>query len=658
MPWRISSEVSRSNLPATTTSLIGREQDIILVCEYLLNIDIRLVTLIGPPGIGKTRLSIAAARAALPDFADNVFFVPLASLDNPDLLAATIAQTLGYVAVKNLSAHEQLVDGIGEKQMLLVLDNCEHLIEDVASLAREMLSSCSQLKILATSRESLRIAGEWLFSVPVLNVPDDPSTVDMQHAAEFPALTLFAERARAARSDFTLDINNIATVSVICAHLDGLPLAIELIAARIRLMSPQTLLEHLTGQFILSADGMRAGSARQKTLNNAIGWSYNLLSAEEQSLFRRLSVFSGGFTLKAAEAIFSRKVTKKSISGLITSLLDKSLLQRAFEDVSGEPRFSMLVTIQQFALNCLRPTGEEVEIRNWHWIYFFDLAEKADHEINGPRQIDWLERLHADRDNLRAALEWVIETGQTEAALKMARSLSWFWFKRSELNESRSWLGRVVALPDAPMYPESYADALSHLANHTWYQTRSKETRHLVETALAVARAHEDRHNTAQALMFLGLFLADEHNFITAQTTLKESKALFATLGDEWEESAHVILAQAYGPYLQQDWTTSLALHEQALAGFRKFGDIFFQTVCLRFVGSLQAKQGDITHGMTALREALILGRQLGSKYEIAAILWAMGEGDTMHRQFRPRGALVLGSEKNLCIDRCMAAGR
>jgi predicted ATPase/transcriptional regulator with XRE-family HTH domain len=625
IPWRISNRAAISNLPSTTTILIGRELEITLVCEYLLNPVIRLITLVGPPGIGKTRLSIAAARATMPDFPDGVFFIALAALDNPILLAPSIAQAMSYVEIQNLSSIEQLIRGIGDKQMLLVLDNCEHLIEDVASLAHELLSSCPGLKLLATSRESLRISGEWLYPVPALNFPKEDLSIDLASAAEFPALTLFTERARAVRSDFALDINNIATVSTICSHLDGLPLAIELIAARLRLMSPQSLLERLNDKFILSVDGMRTGSVRQKTLHNAIGWSYNLLSAEEQTVFARLAVFSGGFTLIAAEAILSRTATEKSVSDLISSLFDKSVLQRTL-DARGEPRFTMLTIIQQFALDCLRRAGEEAEIREWHRTYFLNLAEKADHEINGPYQIEWLGRLYADRDNLRSALEWMIELGQTEAALKMARNLFWFWFMRSDLNEGRRWLGRVVTLPDASLYPESYADALSHLANLTWYQVGPKEARPFVEQALAVARGREDTRNIAHALLILGLVLTTENNFTTARSTLEESRALFHALGDEWNERAHVVLILSMGPYLQKDWTTSLALYEEALAGFRKFGDIFFQTVALRFVGNLRVKQGDMAQGMAAFREALILAQQLESKSEIAAILWSLGD--------------------------------
>src|SRR6185503_12191144 len=293
------------------------------------NPKVRLVTLIGPPGIGKTRLSIETARAALSDFPDGVFFVALAPLEDPNLIASAVAQALGYVGARNISTTEQLKEGMGDKQMLLVLDNCEHLIENVASLAVELLSACPQLKIIATSRESLRIPGEWLYAVPAFDLPTERSSLDVESASNYPALTLFAERARAVRSDFSLNADNIETIAAICARLDGLPLVIELIAARMRLMTPQALLARLSRQFVLTADGMRAASERQKTLYNAIDWSYKLLPPKEQKLFVYLSVFSGGFTLEAVEAMFSRRMTEKSLPNLIALLLDKSLLKFA-----------------------------------------------------------------------------------------------------------------------------------------------------------------------------------------------------------------------------------------------------------------------------------------------------------------------------------------
>jgi len=623
-PWLASPKLPRFNLPSSITSLIGREQEIADIREYLSKNSIRLVTLVGPPGIGKTRLSIEVAREALSDFPDGIFFVPLAPLDDPSLIAVTIAQALGYVGARNISSTEQLKEGIGDKNMLILLDNCEHLIEEVAALASDLLSARPRLKILATSRESLRIPGEWLFPVPAFDIPKDSSRLDMETAANFPALRLFAERARAVRPDFVLNVENIQTVVAICAHLDGLPLVIELLAARMRLMSPEALLARLNDQFILSADGMRPASVRQKTLNHAIGWSYDLLSAEEQKLFAYLSVFSGGFTLQAAEAIFSDADEERSVSEHITSLLDKSLLQRA-TDAVGEPHFSMLVTIQEYARGRLRQRGEETEMRNRHLAYFLDLGEQAYKQLRRPNQVEWLDRLNATRDNLRAALEWAIETRQTEVALQMARKLHWFWFVHGDHSEGRHWLDRVLALPDAPLFPEAYAEALTQLAHHTWLQIGAKEARPLAEQALAVARVQGDKWNTARALAVLGLVLTNEKNFAAAQATLEESKALFRAVGDTWG-FAHTVMVLALGAYRQDEQATSLALHEQALDLFREVGDRYFQSVAYRFIGNLRVKQEDWTGGAEALREALILAQNLNSKFEIYAVTWSFAE--------------------------------
>lgn len=287
-PWNPSAKLPRANLPIMITALIGREREIAEVHNYLLSPDIHLVTLIGAPGIGKTRLSLEAARAVLSNFPEGVFFVPLASLDSPNLIAVTVAQAMGYIGAGHASTIEQLREGIGNKQLLIVLDNCEHLIEDVASLTSSLLSGCPRLKILATSRESLRIPGEWQYPVPALDVPAEDSSVDMDAVLNFPALTLFAERARAVRPNFAIDADNVKAISTICKQLDGLPLAIELVAARIRLITPQALSERLQDEFLLSADGMRGVPPRQKSLNNAIDWSYELLSTGEQKLFSYL----------------------------------------------------------------------------------------------------------------------------------------------------------------------------------------------------------------------------------------------------------------------------------------------------------------------------------------------------------------------------------
>lgn len=620
MPWRAKPRQPRSNLPGTVTSLIGREKELADIREYILREDIRLITLIGPPGIGKTRLSIESARGALADFPDGVFFVPLAPLEEPSLIAQSIAQSLGYVGATNLPAEKQLNEGIRDQQMLLVLDNCEHLIESVAVLASGLLSACSRLTILATSREALRIPGEWLYPLPTFNVPAEEVTLDIKSATNFPALTLFAERARAVRPDFVLDAENVKTVSAICARLDGLPLAIELIAARIRSMTPQTLLEKLDEQFILSADGMRAVPVRQKTLGNAIAWSYNLLPKEEQRLFACLSVFSGCFTQNMAEAMLADSFPEKLLPYLLISLSDQSLLQSSPAETS-EMRYTMLATIREFARDRLRTTGEEARIRNDHLKYFLELTKGANQELRGPNHLVWLRRLGAVIDNLRTALEWGIESGQAESALRLVRNLDWFWFVRSDHTEARQWHQRVLDMLDTHLYPEARAEALYQLAHHTWLQVGADAARPLAEESLSIARIRADRHNTARALSILGLILADEKNFAEAQAVLEESKALYEEVHDEWGV-AHTYTCLGEIPHLQEDRVSALALRESALKLFRKLGDGYFESGILSYVGGTQVRLGNLAEGVKALRESLLLTQQLGGKLRIAITLW------------------------------------
>jgi predicted ATPase/DNA-binding XRE family transcriptional regulator len=632
-PWQASAATAHSNLPATVTSLIGRQQEFAEVREYLSKDDLRLVTLIGPPGIGKTRLSLEVARASLPDFPDGVFFITLAPLDDPSLIALTVAQSLNFVETNRQSATRQLSNGIRDKQMLLVLDNCEHLIEDVASLVSSLLSACPRLKVLTTSRESLRVPGEWLCTVPAFDLPAEHASVDIERVSQYSALVLFAERARAVRADFSLTSENIETVTAICARLDGLPLVIELMAARMRLMSPQVLLDRLTGQFLLTADGMRAASERQKTLQQAIDWSYQLLQPEEQKLFAWLSVFAGSFSLEAVENMLSQKSMSKPVPDLVASLLDKSLLKLAPDfEVGREARYTMLVTLREYARHRLQEMGEEREIRNRHLMYYLSLAEKASHELRGPHQAEWFRQLASVRNDLRSALEWAIETQQTEMALQIGSYLSWFWFRRSDFGEGRQWLGKVVNLPEASQYPQWYSEVLTQLARSTWLHVGAVRARPFVEQALSVAHQHDDQWNVASASIILGLVLIDEGDFTGAQSMMAKNKTFFRKVHDEWGY-ANAVLCHAYSAFRQGDLTMSLALHEEALAAFRQLGDKYFQNTALRFIGIIEVRQDNLKRGGEALREALLIAHQLDGKYEIAAAIMQMGhvalaEGD------------------------------
>lgn len=582
----------RSNLPAQLTSFIGREVDVAAVRDYLLAPDKRLVTVIGPPGIGKTRLSLQVATEVLHDFADGVFFVPLAAITDPDFVAQAITQSLGLAEADQRSLQERLTDGIGTRQMLLVLDNFEQII-DAAPLTAELLRACRNLKIMVTSRESLRVPGEWLYPVPALIVPAETQvkTLSEQAADQFSALRLFAERARAARPGFALTTDNLAVVSSICRQLDGLPLAIELIASRIRLMSPQALLTNLTGDFKLHADGMRGVPARQKTLHNAIAWSYDRLSQDEQALLARLAVFAGGFVLDAAQIVTQ---TPNVINGVM-SLSDKSLLSKTITN-RGETRFNQLEMIHDFARDRLRARNEETALRDRHLAYFLNLAERADKAMRGPDQIVWGARIEAEYDNLRAALEWSVATGQTETALRLLGALGWPWEVSGHYREARRWLDRIRALPAVSDYPECYAHALNHIARYCLMQDTAAEARMLLEESrtLALQLGAAGEPILAATLNWLGLtILFDDHDAHTA-------KALFERcleLHQKCDDPIGATLSTFHLGIVEMDlsdYGAARAHFADSLARFKQFGDLFFISRVSIYLGYVALHQDDL----------------------------------------------------------------
>lgn len=591
-PWRATS-LPRTNLPAEITALIGRDEELARVHGYLKDGRIRLVTLVGPPGIGKTRLGIAAARAALDDFRDGVFFVALAHIDDPALVAPAAAGALGYADQKCQSALAMLEGGIADKRMLLVLDNCEHLIEVASEFASALLVHCPRLKILATSREALRVPGEWQYPVPALGVPPDGRPIDPAAAAQFPALTLFAERARAVRPGFALDAGNIAAVATACAQADGLPLAIELIASRIRLMSPQTLLERMTQEVVLSADGVRGVAPRHKSLANAIGWSYNCLAPEEQMMFGCLAVFAGSFTLEAAECVYPPAPASRPVADLLASLLDKSLLQHV-SGARGEGRFAMLVTIRQFALTCLRRSGDEAAMRDRHLRYFLDLAESGDREMRGPRQAEWIERIENEHDELHAALEWSVASRKTELALRLLCALGWPWEVRGHYREALGWLDRIRSLPDAEDYPPVYARLLNHMGRYWWTQGRIPEAHSLLEKSAALAQSlgAAGELSLAETLNWLGLSLIDvEGETHHAKGVLERG----LELNRKWRDERGLALSTFHLGIVERELghhDLARSLLEGSLSLFRQCGDLFFIARVSINLGYLFLKQG------------------------------------------------------------------
>jgi len=425
------------------TALIGREAELAVVRRQLREADRRLVTLTGPAGVGKTRLALAVAETLLDDFRDGVHFVSLAPLTDPDLVFAAIAQVVGVPEARGRSRTQGVIANLRGKQVLLVLDNFEHLLTTAPGLA-ELLAGCPEVKLLATSRASLRLRWEHEQPVLPLALPEEGRMADLEAVSRSAAVALFVQRAEAVRPEFALAPADAPTVAAICRRLDGLPLAIELAAARIRVLSPQELLARLEHSLAVLTGGARDLPTRQQTLQQAIAWSYDLLTTGEQALFRWLGIFSGGCTLEAVECVCQAAggSTADAFEGL-ASLLDMNLVQRV-ETRPGEARFTMLQTIREFALERLAAARETKTVRRWHMEYFLGIAEEAEPRLRGRESYRWLTRLEDEHGNLRAALACSLtDAAEAETGLRLAGALSFFWMRRGYHSEGRMWLGRA-----------------------------------------------------------------------------------------------------------------------------------------------------------------------------------------------------------------------
>jgi predicted ATPase/transcriptional regulator with XRE-family HTH domain len=612
-PWRVSTpalpQQPRSNLPATFTSLIGRDKDIAAVQDYLTNPDIRLVTLIGAPGIGKTRLSIASASKSLADFPAGVFFVALAPLDQPSLIPSATLQALGYIEKNNLSPEERLIEGIANKRMLLVLDNCEHLIDEVAPLASSLLSACPRLKILSTSREALQIPGEWLYSVPALDMPKEYSIIDVETAYEFPALVLFAERARAARSDFALNANNMRTIASVCSQLDGLPLAIELIAARVKTFSIEQIAERLDDRFALLTSGSRVAPSRQQTLRATLDWSYELLTEPERELFRQLSIFVGGFTLDGLESVALLN-SNQSILDALSRLVDKSLLLFEQQD---QTRYRFLEPIRQYARDKLNETRESNLIQDRHLNYYLHVAEEAEPYLFGAGQQDWKNRLELDHDNLRVALAWSLESNQIEAGLKMAGALAWFWHSKGHLSEGNLWLEKILASGIGTQGKER-AKALrasSILSTDTGDYIRARA---FAESSIKLCRKIGDNRGAGLALADLGASLHRGGKEEEAIESLEESLRLLRATGERWG-IAYALLWLGDTSFRMGDTTRAATSWEESLRLTQELGDHYLMAWSLGGLADVARLRTDYRRATGMFKEALSLYQRSGDKF-------------------------------------------
>jgi predicted ATPase/class 3 adenylate cyclase len=632
-------ERHRHNLPVQATPLIGRERELDEVRRRLLREDVRLVTLTGPGGSGKTRLSLQIAADVIEHFADGVFFVSLAPVSDPNLVAAAAAQALGVQDGGARPLAESLALHLERKRMLLVLDNFEQVL-DAASLVAGLIRSCPQLKVVATSRAVLHVYGEHDVAVPPLGLPPRRPLPAIEQLMQYEAVRLFVERAQAAKTGFALTADNAPAVAEICHRLDGLPLAIELAAARARLLTPEAILSRLENRLSLLTGGARDLPARQQTLRSTIAWSHDLLSPDEQQLYRRLTVFIGGCTLEAAEAV-CRPESGPAIDALegLAALVDKSLL-RQVEGVNGETRVEMLETIREFGREQLERSGEVGALRRRHAEYFRALVEEADPHLRGPGAAAWLDRLDAEHDNLRAALAWSVETGEAALGLRMAGILAWFWRLRGHLREGRRWLEAVLAASREVRTPLRVR-ALNGLGLLTFSEVDVATP--LLDESLALAQELGDQSGIAWALYTTGRVGAD---YERSAVVLGESLSRFRAL-DDVVGAAYACFTSGNVAVRRGDYVQAVALFEQSLALGRQAGDTWAIASALMNAAELARVLREFERAVTMLKESLGYYLALRAAWGICLVLDMMAVVGAERGQSE-RAARLFGAEEAL----------
>lgn len=517
------------NLPLQLTSFIGRDRELAAAEELLRKT--RLLTLTGPGGTGKTRLGLQVASRALADFKDGVFFVALASITEPGLIPSAIALALGVPESVNRPVSETVKEWLTDKSMLLVLDNFEQ-VTAAAPQVSELLASGPGIRILATSREALRIPGEQEFEVPPLSLPDLAHLPAIEALSQFDAVALFLQRAQSINPRFEVTTRNAPAVAEIASRLDGLPLAIELAAARIKLFSPQAMLARMGDRLRLLRSGSRDAPTRQQTLRDAIGWSYDLLGRDEQELFSRLGIFVGGFTLSAAEEVVAGGLPGDFLEG-VSSLLDKSLLRQDREQADDEYRFQMLETIREFAVEKLEQSGEGDQIAERHAVFFAGLVQESEKHLTGQDNEAWMNRLQKEHDNVRSVLRWSLETGNAAIGILSIAPAWRFWHFRGHLQEGRAWLERLLELPSANEATPERAKGLSALASLIYWQGDYPAAEDLYQQSYKLFRDLGDLANAAYQALSTGNTYEMRQMPDEAEPYVAESVALYEKAGDE-----------------------------------------------------------------------------------------------------------------------------
>jgi predicted ATPase/DNA-binding CsgD family transcriptional regulator len=600
------------HLPVPLTPLVGREREIAAISVFLSRPEVRLVTLTGTGGVGKTRLALKVAAASC-DFSDGICFVALAALTDPGLVASTIAQTLSVREQGSQPLLDTMKDHLRDKELLLLLDNFEQVVS-AAPVVAELLAAAPRLHVLVTSRTSLHLSGEHEFVVPPLSLPDLRDLPPLDRLTHFEAVRLFIERAQAVQSDFAITEENAAAIAAICHHLDGLPLAIELAAGRSKLFSPQALLPRLRNRLKLLVGGAQDLPLRQQTLRSTIAWSYDLLDEVEKTLFRRLAVFVGGCTLEAAEAVCRVHADLEvDMVDLVVRLVDKSLLRQEAE-VDGEPRLLMLETIREYALERLAASGETETVRRWHATYFLAIAEQSDPQLSSTEQSTWRRRLVLEQDNLRAALRWTLDSQEVEMGLQLAGALLRFW--RICLNrprEGRSWLEQMLAQPGAKARTAARAKALRVAGAMAYYQGDFLEAHRLLEASVTISRemGTAGKGELASALALLGHVALLQGNSSTAKELAGESLQLSQEVGDRWSIAMALrLLGEATGEL--GDLIVARSLLEESAALFRTIGDRRYHMILVDALGLVALRQGDHAAAHAHFEETLSVARAMG----------------------------------------------
>jgi predicted ATPase/Tfp pilus assembly protein PilF len=596
--------------------------------------DVRLITLVGPGGIGKTRLALQVAMELRDAFADGSVFVDLAPLRDPSLVLPTIAQTLDVREGGSQPLLDRLTASLRAQHLLLVLDNYEHLLP-AAPLLSTLLAATPQLKLLVTSRELLQLSGEHVFAVPPLGLPTTPlPPLGQLHQIE--AVQLFVTRAQAVTGSFHLTPENALAVAEICQRLDGLPLAIELAAARSRHVAPVPLLAHLGSRLTVLTGGPRDLPQRQQTLRATIDWSYQLLNAGEQTLFRRLAVFAGGCTLKAVATVCTAAGDLPlAVEAGLAALLDKQLLTHVVGG-HGEERFTMLETIREYAWERLAQSGEAAA--RAHAAYYLALAEQAAPELTGPQQAAWLARLEMEHANLRAVLVWAEAHGEAETGLRLAGALWRFWSTHGHLTEGRRWL--AAALAGGSQAPATLrAQALHGAGRLAWNQSDYATAYMLLEESLALSREVGDKGGIAASLNSLGQFAHSQGNYAHATARYTKSLVLFRELGNKGGIASSLtnlgIVARQQG-----DDARATALHEESLALKRELGHKVGIADSLINLGIVALQQRDYARATARFEESLALAQQLGYTWGIAHALASLGQVAREQREYARATAL------------------